>query len=41
MIFQSTAPQNPSTGDVTLSASNYTIPDFTGTDGNPMPNSCG
>ncbi len=33
MIFQSTAPQNPSTGDVTLVAANYTIPDFTGIDG--------
>ncbi len=29
-IFQSTAPYNTSTGDVTLSASNYTIPDFPG-----------
>ncbi len=35
MIFQSTAPYNPSTGDVTLVAANYNIPDFTGTDGNP------
>ena len=43
MVFQSTAPYNTSTGDVTLSASNYNIPDFTGTDGNPdgATNSCG
>ncbi len=43
MVFQSTAPYNASTGEVTLSASNYTIPDFTGTDGNPDggTNSCG
>ncbi len=43
MVFQSTAPQNPNTGDVTLVAANYTIPDFTGIDGNPDSgtNSCG
>ncbi len=43
MVFQSTAPYNTSTGDVTLVAANYTIPDFTGTDGNPDSgtNSCG
>ncbi len=31
MIFQSTAPYNTSTGDVTLVAANYNIPDFTAT----------
>ncbi len=44
MIFQSTAPYNTSTGDVTLVAANYNIPDFGGVpDGNPneRPNSCG
>ncbi len=43
MTFESTAPYDLSTGDVTLVAANYTIPDFTGTDGNPdyQTNSCG
>ncbi len=37
MVFQSTAPYDTTTGDVTLSAANYTIPDFGGVpDGNPM-----
>ncbi len=31
MIFQSTAPYNTNTGNVTLSASNYTIPNFSAT----------
>ncbi len=33
MVFQSTAPYDTTTGNVTLSASNYNIPDFTGLDG--------
>ncbi len=37
MFFQSTAPYDPSSGNVTLSASNYTIPDFTSAPGG----SCG
>ncbi len=46
MVFQSTAPYNSSTGDVTIAASNYTIPDFTDVPGAPpapggYPGSCG
>ncbi len=45
MVFQSTAPYNASTGDVTIAASNYTIPDFTDAPGAPpqpgYPGSCG
>ncbi len=45
MTFQSTAPYDTSTGDVTLSASNYNIPAFTGLPGTVTPvdpaGSCG
>ncbi len=45
MVFQSTAPYNTTTGDVTLVAANYTIPDFGGVEGTltmvGIPNSCG
>ncbi len=40
MTFQSTAPYNANTGDVTLSAFGYNIPNFTGLDGS-SPGSCG
>ncbi len=39
MTFQSTTPYNTSTGDVTIAASGYNIPDFTGLAGSP--DSCG
>ncbi len=39
LAFQSTAPYNTSTGDVTLSASKYTIPDFVEAPVNPS--ACG
>ncbi len=44
MLFQSTAPYNTSTGDVTLVAANYNIPNFGGLPGTGPPagpNSCG